>query len=185
MSAAKSSSDDEHIVAPAQLKRVKTSVTANFEWIIADFIAFVESKIQNLEISKEGTALKTITSPPFSVRCGETEIHFELYVEIRKGADDVGFYLRNCNHKDVKVMCSLNAINKAGYEFSEVNTGHFRFTQKCKSKGIAKFISLKNLKETSNDRLPNGSLKLGCDLTVYDNEVFVDGQEGEKLYMLA
>jgi hypothetical protein len=43
---------------------------------------------------------------------------------------------------------------------------------KGRNMGRSNFISLKQLKDKAADRLPDGSLKLGCDLTITDTEAF-------------
>lgn len=156
-----------------ELKRVKCSASATMEWTIPDFISFVESRPHDW-------ALRLKSSPTFSLRCGQIERNFELQICYSRGNGGVGFYLKSLNPIDMDVLFCLKAIDKSGNDFGNDIMAMSKLTPN-KMMGHKIFVLIKDLKEKAVDRLPNGCLKLGCDLTITDTEVFAKNYKGNRL----
>ncbi len=172
MSSSKPKSDG---AAPEQLKRLKCSLSTTMEWTIPNVMSWIDSFIQK----SEGTFRKK--SPPFSLRCGQAEVQFKLFLVIEEDEDQLGLYLINLNQTDVDVMYDLKAIDKRGIDFGPCETLQRKLTQALPCYGFEDFLSVKGLKEEADDLLPNGSLKLVCELTISDAEVSIEGYEGPSL----
>ena len=162
-----------YVAASAELKRVKCSASALMEWNIPNFISLFESKDQNLVTVVQ-------TSPTFAITCGQIERHFHLFIQTSKEKDCIGLFLKKLSGADVEVKFYLKAISKSGTNFGIGAFALNKFT-KDSSWGYKKYICLQKLKENSDEYLHNGSLKLGCDLTISDDEISMEGYEGKRL----
>ena len=164
-----------YVAASAELKRVKCSASATIEWNIPNFISLFESKDQNAK-----TVAKK-TSPTFAITCGQIQRQFQLYIQTSTEKECIKFYLRKLSGPDVEVQFHLKAISKSGTNFGIGGSAIRKFTKDSISWGYEKFLCIQKFRDQSDDCLHNGSLKLGCELTISDDEVSMEGYDGKKL----
>jgi len=164
------------VTGSAELKRVKSSGSATMEWNIPNFISLLESRDPNIKTVYQKN------SPSFSIKCGQIERQFQLLIQASNEKDDsIGLYLRKLSKVDVEVKYQLTAINKSGTNFGIGGLISHKFTKDSLPMGYRNFFCLQKLKENSEDCLHNGSLKLGCEVTISDDEVSIEGYEGRTL----
>ena len=114
-------------------------------------------------------------SKPADFKFRQEDYKFCLHLRLNvKSEDTIGIYFQNLNPKNLKVKFGFMAIDSSGKPFGKLETPARTLpsveTQKhvC---GVQQFLSKKFLRENSADYLPNGTLKVQCDFTVYVEEV--------------
>jgi hypothetical protein len=164
-----------YVAVAAELKRVSCSASAIMEWNIPNFISLFESMDQNV-----GPFLRK-SSPSFAIRCGQIERKFQLFIKKEAHNDWIGLCLRKLSGADAEVEFQLKAVGINGTNLGIGELKMNKFTKNSSAWGYREYISLQKLKDNPDNFLPNGSLKLVCELKISDNEVFMEGCEGKTL----
>jgi speckle-type POZ protein len=107
---------------------------------------------------------------------------FQLKLDLHhKNTDDhIGLFLHSKNFNELKIVFELMAISSSGSNFKKLTTS-MKFHTTTDTWGFNDFLSKKNLKENSDKLLPNGSLKLKCNFSIYASEVCHIQKENAKL----
>jgi speckle-type POZ protein len=154
-----------------KLSHVKYNGTLSLD--IDDFQAWSELKEEDF----------VFRSSPVEFVFDKKTYKFRIQIELsNKADDDIGVYLCKLNPEDENVTFKLMALDSSGNSFKK-----WRCTQKftLKEHGWGcKLLSKKTLKSNAATHLPNGTLKLKCDFTIYVAEVSqvqseVQGSVGE------
>jgi speckle-type POZ protein len=145
---------------------------ANFNgniWLtIKDFLVWSETK-------KEKFSFKSL---PVEFVFGQRTYKFLLQIDLtNKQEDNIGVYLCKLNQDELSIAFEICALNSSGDSFKKQ-----LLTKKFETGwGFPNFLSKKNLKENAETHLPNGALKLKCNLTVYVDEISTVQNEVSRL----